>query len=78
MKARMKANPPRPKVKAAGAGAVAVTVLVWLLGLLDVDTSSVPPEVWALVGGGLSTIAAYVKRDGLAGAWRRLVRGAQP
>lgn len=66
---------PRPKVQAA-AGASAWTVLLaFVLRLAGVDVDQVPPEVLLLAGGAAATVAAYLKRDGLAGAWDRLVHG---
>jgi hypothetical protein len=78
-----KRNPWRPKVKAGAQGGaastVAAAVLAWILRMVGVDVEDVPPEVLIVVGGGLATalgtLAAYVKRDGLRGAWERLVNG---
>lgn len=68
-------NPVRPKVKAAAAMTGVATVLVWLAGVAGIDTQGVPIEVWVFAGGLVSTVAAYLKRDGLAGAWKLLVNG---
>lgn len=66
---------PRPKVKASGQATVVTAVLAWLLDALGVDVGSIPPEVLVLAGGAIATAVAYVKRDGLAGAWHDLVHG---
>jgi hypothetical protein len=66
---------PRPKVQAAGTATGVVVVLAYLLRLVGVDVDQVPPEVLLAAGGALATVAAYLKRDGLAGAWDRIVHG---
>lgn len=79
-------NPVRPKVKAAAQGGTAATgaavVLAYLLRLVGVDVDDIPAEVLLVVGGTLATaigtIAAYVRRDGLRGAWERLMDGETP
>lgn len=66
---------PRPKVQAAGSATIAAAVIAYGLRLVGVDVDDVPPEVLLFGGGALATVAAYVKRDGLAGAWDRIVHG---
>ena len=68
-------NPPRPKVVAAGQASVVAGVLAYLLRVCGVNVDDIPPEVLLLAGGTLATLAAYVKRDGLRGAWQHLVDG---
>lgn len=69
---------PRPKVKAAASTTGAVTVLAFVLRLLGVHVDDVPPEVLVVVAGALTTLAAYIRRDGLTGAWQRIVTGGDP
>ena len=71
----MSANPIRPKQKAAAAATGTAVVVIWIAELLGVDTGAVPAPVWVLVSGALATGAAILKRDGLRGAWQRLVEG---
>ena len=68
-------NPIRPKQRAAAASTGAAAVVVWIADGLGVDTASVPAPVWVLIAGALATGAAILKRDGLRGAWERLVNG---
>jgi hypothetical protein len=68
---------PRPKVQAAGTATGGVVVLAYLLRLLGIDVDSIPPEILLAAGGALATGAAYLKRDGLAGTWDRVVNGEQ-
>lgn len=76
-------NPVRPKVKAAARGGTAATgsaaIVAWALGVAGVNVDSIPAEVLVLISGVYATTVAaacaYVKRDGLRGAWRRLVNG---
>lgn len=68
-------NPVRPKVKAAGQTTVGAAVLAYLLRLFGAPVDDVPAEVLIFGAGALSTVAAYVKKDGLTGAWQRLVHG---
>lgn len=72
------ANPVRPKVRAAGQSTIAVTALAFLLRLVGVDVNEIPVELLVAAGGGIATLAAYLKRDGLRGAWQRIVHGEQP
>jgi hypothetical protein len=66
---------PRPKVQAAASATTGAVILAFLLRLLGVDVEQVPPEVLVAAAGAVATVAAYLKRDGLAGAWDRIVRG---
>lgn len=66
---------PRPKVQAAASATTGAVLLAFLLRLLGVDVDRIPPEVLLAAAGAIATLAAYLKRDGLAGAWDRLVRG---
>jgi hypothetical protein len=66
---------PRPKVQAAGTATGVVVGLAYLLRLVGIDVDGVPPEVLLAAGGALATGAAYLKRDGLAGTWDRIVHG---
>lgn len=67
---------PRPKVVAAGTSTGVVVVLAFILRLVGVDVDSIPSEVLVFAGGGIATVVAYIKRDGLAGAWSRIVHGS--
>ena len=69
------ANPIRPKTKAVAGASGGTVILIALLRLAGVDVDSIPPEALAAVTGAVATLAAYVKRDGLRGAWERLVNG---
>jgi len=71
-------NPIRPKVKAAGQSTVGTVILACLLRLVGVHVDTVPPEVLIFAAGAIATCAAFLKRDGLRGAWARLVNGEQP
>jgi hypothetical protein len=66
---------PRPKVKAAAGTSGAAIVLLYLLRLVGVDVDAIPPEVAGVAVGGLGVLAAYLRRDGLAGTWERIVNG---
>lgn len=66
---------PRPKVRAAGGGTVGTVALAYLLRLCGVRVDEVPPELLLLAAGSIATAAAYLRRDGLAGAWDRIVHG---
>lgn len=68
-------NPVRPKVKAAGQSTVGAVVLAYALRLAGVNVDEIPAEVLIAGAGGLATLGAYLKRDGLRGAWERVVRG---
>lgn len=69
---------PRPKVVAAGQSTAGAVVLTALLRLVGVHVDTVPPEVLVGAAGLIATAAAYLKRDGLAGAWSRIVHGETP
>jgi hypothetical protein len=71
----MSANPARPKVKAAGQSTAVAVILAYVLRLFGVHVDDVPPEVLIAGAGAVATLAAYVKRDGLRGAWERIVDG---
>ncbi|MCW3038118.1 MAG: hypothetical protein JWM31_23 [Solirubrobacterales bacterium] len=71
-------NPPRPKVVAAGQSTVGAVILAYILRLLGVDVDHVPAEVLIGAAGAIATGAAYLKRDGLRGAWQRVVNGEPP
>lgn len=73
----MAANSIRPKVKAAGQSTVGAVVLAYVLRLVGVDVDHIPAEVLIAGAGSIATVAAYLKRDGLVGAWRRLVHGEE-
>jgi hypothetical protein len=66
---------PRPKVQAAASGTAGVVTLAFVLRLCGVDVDEVPPEVLLAAAGGVASLCAYLKRDGLAGAWDRIVHG---
>lgn len=70
-------NPPRPKAKAAAGGTVGATALTFLLRLVFGEdfVNSIPLELLVFAGGAFATLAAYLKRDGLTGAWQQLVHG---
>lgn len=70
-------NPPRPKAKAAAGGTVGATALTFVLRLVFGEdfVNSIPLELLVFAGGAIATLAAYLKKDGLTGAWQRIVRG---
>lgn len=72
-------NPPRPKTKAAAGGTVGATALTFVLRLVFGEdfVNSIPLELLVFAGGAIATLAAYLKRDGLTGAWQRLWLGRQ-
>jgi hypothetical protein len=74
----MAANPTRPKIKAAGQSTVGAVIVAYLLRLLGVQVDDVPPEALIASAGAIATLAAYVKQDGLRGAWERIVNGERP
>lgn len=61
-----------PNAAVAGTTTGAGVFVVWLLGYLGVDLSA---ELGATIAGGAATVLLFVARDGLAGAWRRLLYG---
>ena len=68
-------NPVRPKVKAAGQTTVGATVLVYVLRQLGAPVEDTPSEVIVAAAGALVTGAAWLKRDGLRGAWEQVLDG---
>ena len=71
----LKPNPPRPKVRAAGQSTLAATTLTLILRAAGVDVDEIDPAALVLAGGALATTAAFLKRDGLAGAWQAVWHG---
>lgn len=70
-------NPPRPKTKAAAGGTLGATALTFVLRLVfgEEFVNTIPLELLVFAGGAVATLSAYIKDDGLTGAWQRLVHG---
>jgi hypothetical protein len=68
-------NPTRPKVKAARDSTAGAVVITFALRQLGVDVDTIPAEVLVAAAGAIATAAAWLKRDGLRGAWKRVVNG---
>lgn len=61
-----------PNATLAGGTTSVGVIVVWLLGRYHVNLSA---ESGAAIAGGASTILLWIGRNGLLGAWNKLLRG---
>lgn len=62
-----------PNAATAGGVSVAALAVVWIAGRLGVSLSA---EDGALLAGAASAVALFIGRNGLRGAWNRIVNGS--
>ena len=63
-----------PNATVAAGGSGLSVLVVWLLGYLHVALSA---EAGAAIAGAVASVALFIGREGIKGAWRRLINGQQ-
>jgi ABC-type enterobactin transport system permease subunit len=57
---------------ALGSGSGVGAVVIWIA---QAGGANIPPEIAAVIGGGIAAVALFIGRNGLIGGFRRIVRG---
>ena len=61
-----------PNAKVAAGGSGLSVLVVWVLGHFHVALSA---EAGAIIAGAVASVALFIGREGIKGAWRRLING---